>query len=106
MTPREGGVRNSLSVLPVKKHKGNDDRKIAEYLRYSHLGIQFLLAIGIPIALGIWLDRKLETKALFTILGLVLGFTAGTYSLHGQLFKRGGTKKRKRNPPGDAPGGS
>ena len=78
----------------MNKRKGNDQNTTARYLRYSHLGTQFLLAIGLPIALGIWLDRKWGTKALFTLLGLVLGFTAGIYSLYGALYKHDGKSRR------------
>jgi F0F1-type ATP synthase assembly protein I len=93
------------------KRGEDDDRTLAQYLKYSHLGIQFLLAVGLPTALGIWLDRRWGTKVLFTLLGLALGFTGGFYSIYGELFgRRGGDKDRGRRgppsgPPGDGPPG-
>jgi hypothetical protein len=77
------------------KREEDDRESLAKYLRYSHLGVQFLLSIAVPTALGIWADRKLGTVVLFTLLGLALGFTGGIYSLYGELF--GG---RDRKPPG------
>lgn len=81
--------------------KQGEDRKeaLGKYLRYSHLGIQFLLAVGLPVAGGVYLDQRLGTKVLFTLLGLALGFTAGIYSLYGELFRR-----RDGDSPGKIPG--
>lgn len=75
--------------------KQEEKDSLARYLRYSHLGIQFLLSLGVPLALGIWLDRRLGTKVLFTLLGFALGFAAGIYSLYGELYHR-----RDKEPPG------
>lgn len=72
----------------MAKERGDDERSLARYLKYSHLGFQFLLAVGVPTGLGIWLDRRWGTKVLFTLLGLALGFTAGVYSIYGELFGR------------------
>ncbi len=50
--------------------------------------------IGISIAggtgLGIWLDKKLETSLIFTLVGLVLGLAVaflGTYRMISPLIK-------------------
>jgi len=81
---------------------GKDDGEVAKYLKYSHVGLQFLLSVGIPTGLGIWLDRVLGTVVLFTLLGLGLGFTAGIYSLYGELYGRlgGGPKDSRKNGNG------
>lgn len=85
------------------KQGKEDERPLAEYLRYSHLGVQFLLAVGVPTGLGIWADRSWGTKVLFTLLGFALGFTVGVYSIYGELFKRT-DRKPGRGPPGKRPG--
>ncbi len=77
--------------------KEQKERKAAEYLRYSHLGLQFLIGFGLPTAVGIWLDRRWGTVVLFTILGIALGFTAALYSIYGELYGRGGKRKDKRD---------
>ena len=59
---------------------------LAKYLRYSHVGIQFFLAVLLFTGLGVWLDRSLGTVVLFTLLGLVLGFGGGLYSLYREFF--------------------
>jgi hypothetical protein len=78
----------------------DDDRSLARYLRYSHLGIQFLVSIGLPLGLGIWLDRRWGTKVLFTLLGLAAGFTAALYSLYGELFRKHDDDDGKPGGPG------
>ncbi|MBI4585681.1 MAG: AtpZ/AtpI family protein [Planctomycetes bacterium] len=69
-------------------------------MRYSQLGATFCLAVALPTAGGIWLDRKLGTVVLFTLLGLVLGFAAGVYNLYIEVF---GKKKdgNHRSSPKD-----
>ena len=64
-------------------------------MRYSHLGIRFLLSIGLPVAAGVWIDKKLETMVVFTLLGLVFGFATGVYSLYKELFRTGRTRRRR-----------
>ena len=59
---------------------------MVKYLRYSHVGIQFFLSVGVPTGLGVWLDQRLGTGVLLTILGLVLGFTGGVYALYHEVF--------------------
>lgn len=66
--------KTPVSDSKIPKRAGN-------YLRYSHLGIQFALVFGVCVAAGMALDRKLQWSPLFTILGLFLGFAAALYHL-------------------------
>lgn len=61
---------------------------LQKYLKYSHVGMQFFLSVGVPTALGIWLDRRLHTVVAFTLVGLALGFTAGALSAASHLVLR------------------
>jgi hypothetical protein len=81
---------------------------LAKYLRYSHVGVQFLVAVGLPTAGGIWADQRLGTGVLLTLLGLVLGFAAGVYSLYREVYGFGERDRDSRagsSPPtsGEAP---
>ena len=76
----------------------DDERKpgqegYAKYLRHSHIGLQFILPIGLFTWGGIWLDRTFTLEPLFTLLGRALGFAVGFWSLYKELY-------------GFAPGGS
>jgi len=56
-------------------------------LRYAGLGIQLAVTILVCVLLGQWLDRKVGTDGLFTILAPLLGFGALLYSLIRELSK-------------------
>lgn len=66
-----------------------------QILGYSHLGIQFVLVIGVFCYAGYWLDGKLETSPLFIFIGLVTGFAAGFYQLYQEVFGGGLNRSRK-----------
>ena len=64
-------------------------------LRYAGLGIQLAVTILAGVLLGRWVDRKVGTDGIFTILGGLLGFSATLYSLIRELSqanKDGGGK--------------
>jgi len=50
------------------------------------VGVQFGLTIFLLTFLGIWLDRRLGTEPLFTIVLLLLAFVGGTWSLVRQVL--------------------
>ncbi len=63
-------------------------------LRYAGLGIQLAVTILVCVLLGQWLDRKMGTDGVFTILAPLLGFGGTLYSLIRELSKadkHGGT---------------
>lgn len=64
------------------------NRKLGEYLRYSGLGIQFLVSVGLCVWAGSWLDGKVGTSPLFLLLGTLLGFAAGTWALLKEVYGR------------------
>jgi F0F1-type ATP synthase assembly protein I len=43
-----------------------------------NLGWTMLFSLLIPLLVGIWLDRKLDTLPLFTLVGMGLGILAAT----------------------------
>lgn len=43
-----------------------------------NLGWTMLFSLAIPLLAGIWLDRRLGTMPLFTLIGMVLGILAAT----------------------------
>lgn len=57
-----------------------------KYLRFAGVGVQFGLTIFLLTMVGIWLDDRLDTSPLFTVLFLLLGFGGGTYSLVRQVL--------------------
>ena len=55
--------------------------------RFAGLGVQLLVAILIGVFAGRWLDHKVGTEGVFTIIGGLLGFGATMYSLLRELSK-------------------
>lgn len=76
-----------------------------DFARYSGLGVQLFLTIGLFTLGGWWLDSKLGTSPFLLLLGVCVGFGAGFYSI---LSKVPGTtargSARKQAPPHDADG--
>jgi ATP synthase protein I len=54
--------------------------------KYVGLGIQFALSILLFLYLGQWLDRRVGTNGLFTLLGVFLGAGAAFYSMYRKLM--------------------
>lgn len=49
--------------------------------RYMHLGIQFSASVLLFVFAGVWLDKRINTLPLFTLIGLFGGFAVGVYFL-------------------------
>jgi F0F1-type ATP synthase assembly protein I len=64
-------------------------RKAAPYMAAS---TQLVIAVGVFLALGLWLDRKIGTQVpWFTILGSLFGMAGGFLSFFRTVLK---TRKR------------
>jgi hypothetical protein len=82
-----------------------DPQDANRLLRYSHLGIQFVLVFGGMVILGFLADQRLGTLPLLTILGVLVGFAGAFYQLYVGVFGADGKGKAgEESPPG--PGGS
>jgi F0F1-type ATP synthase assembly protein I len=71
---------------PVPNTDEPDPGGLQSYMRFSHLGLQFAMTIALLTGGGVWLDGKLGTMPLFTLIGLFLGFGAGFYHLYRAVF--------------------
>ena len=56
-------------------------------LRYAGLGIQLAATVVVCVLFGRWLDRKVGTDGIFTIVAPLLGFGGVMYSLMRQLSR-------------------
>ena len=55
---------------------------------YINLGFQLAIAVGLGLFLGYWLDSKLRTTPLFTILGVLLGATSGMVGIYRSVYPK------------------
>ena len=78
---------------------GEDRNRVErKYLRFAGVGIQFALTILLLTLLGIWLDGRAGTGALFTVVFLLLGFVGATWSLVRQVLAPGSSDKPDKRP--------
>ena len=56
-------------------------------LRYAGLGIQLAATVVVCVLVGQWLDRKVGTDGIFTIVAPLLGFGGVRYSLMRELSR-------------------
>jgi ATP synthase protein I len=59
----------------------DDESQLQNLARFSGHGLTLALATGLFLLAGWWVDGRLGTVPLFTILGAMLGAGAGFYSL-------------------------
>jgi F0F1-type ATP synthase assembly protein I len=92
-----GGV--GASVRPGRRpatlpgdDRNRDERK---YLRFAAVGVQYMLTILLLTLFGIWLDGRLGTGWLFTLVLLLLGFVGATVSLIHQVLGPDDPSKKK-----------
>ena len=55
-------------------------------LRLTGLGWYVALCVVLGIVAGIWLDRVLGTRVLFTLLGVLLGSTAAFWGVYKMIL--------------------
>ena len=60
-----------------------------------NLGLELAVAVGLGIILGLWLDSKVKTAPLFTILGVFLGAASGMLNIYRSVYPK--DPKRKLN---------
>lgn len=66
------------------------------------VGLQFAGSIVLFLLVGQWLDSRLGTEPWLLIGGVMLGATAGFYSLYRQLMSE--TRPRDAKPPREGRG--
>ena len=86
LTALNGGMRflkpGETNVTVEENNQKTDDRSsMAKAIDRGTQVISACFLMVLPLFLGLWVDRKLGTVVLFTILGLVFGMTGGIWSL-------------------------
>ncbi|MBI1850471.1 MAG: AtpZ/AtpI family protein [Planctomycetes bacterium] len=83
----------------MRREKGlrsirDDEERVQGYLRFTTVGIQFVVVFGAFLGLGYWLDAKWKTSPYLILAGTLIGGTAAFYTLYREVF--GKTRGRKR----------
>lgn len=79
---------------------GSRDRRSpwSDMARYSHLGLQLAVSIVLFLWVGWWLDGRVGTVPLFTVLGALTGAAAGFYSLYYHLVIEPRSRNQSSEP--------
>ncbi|MGH9041489.1 MAG: AtpZ/AtpI family protein [Acidimicrobiia bacterium] len=91
-------VQPPVAVLPERNtatYPGEDRNRVErKYLQFAGVGVQFALTILLLTLAGIWVDGRLDTGPLFTVVLLLFGFAGATWSLIRQVLgpDKGGKK--------------
>ena len=65
------------------------EKNVLKYIGLvTELGLIVVISIGGGLLLGLWLDNKLGTKALFTVVFLFLGIGAAFYNVYRMVLPR------------------
>jgi len=75
-----------------------------DLLRYSSVGLEFILTFGLWLGVGFWLDHWLGTLPGFLLIGGVVGFVIGVYRMARQGREMQKAAERKPEEDKDAQG--
>lgn len=72
-----------MGTLCLAMTSPDDERKRVEqsYMRFAGAGIEFFATITVLALFGTWLDSRLGTSPVFTIVFTFVGFAAATFLL-------------------------
>ncbi len=76
----------------------------ASAFRFLGFGWAVVVAIVLPLIGGVWLDRRLHTTPLFTLLGVAVGLAAAARTIY-QMVKLARPLSRNGSPDTTSQGG-
>jgi ATP synthase protein I len=82
------------------EREGKEESSLQGVARYSGHGLTLAAAVGLFLLAGWWLDGRIGTAPLFTILGALVGATAGFYHLIKQLLLLPRAREKERAEEG------
>jgi F0F1-type ATP synthase assembly protein I len=77
-----------------KKPESDEPPTTVQVARYSGLGLQLAGSLVLFLLLGQWADKKLGTTPILTLIGALVGASAGFYSLYRNLTRDRDSPKR------------
>lgn len=107
--PVDGSVERIPGGAPGEECQGEPSQAskapqvgagMAQLVQVWQLGIEFVVAVVLFTVLGVWLDQRLGTVVLCTLLGLALGLGGGIWLLMRSSPRR---PRGETRPPGSPP---
>ena len=84
------------------RHMIRDRSREASTASIAHLGITYGAAVVLYGLGGWWLDRKLGTLPLFTLLGVALGAVGGFIWIYREVLRAEAHSRKKKEAGDDA----
>jgi ATP synthase protein I len=78
-TPPDKPTRDSDSPGPPRSRSSPED--LSSWFRMTGLGVEFIAAIAVMGGIGWWADRRLGTMPWLTLVGVVVGFAVGLWTV-------------------------
>ena len=72
---------NEMKEREKKLSKPKKDHEPQTYMRYTHLGLEFIVIFLGFLFLGKWLDEQLGSTPWIMLLCLIAGFALGMYRI-------------------------
>jgi F0F1-type ATP synthase assembly protein I len=85
--------------------KREEESALVQMARLSGHGMTLAVSTGLFLLIGWWVDGKLGTTPVLTILGALLGAAAGFYSILQHLILGPRARERERAARTERPGG-
>ncbi len=73
----------------------DNDKGFSDAMKYSHLGITFIITVGIFLTAGFFLDKWLGTTPWLFVFSVFPGLSAGIYLLYKELIAKNNDKSSK-----------
>lgn len=73
----------------------NNGNQFRRAMGLTSIGLEFVVAGGLPILGGYWCDGRFKTTPWLTIVGVLVGLTAATYTM---IRRVTAVWKREQNP--------
>lgn len=73
---------------PTHRSPRPAEPKVPDSAALAGMGIQFLIAILLCLFAGRWLDARLGTSPLITVLGALLGAGVSMWSMYRRVFPK------------------
>jgi ATP synthase protein I len=80
-TESNGAPRQDDPKRPKLSDKERRQRSMRDYSRYGSVGVQFGMVLVLFALAGYWVDKHLGSSPIFLVLGVLVGFGGGLYSL-------------------------
>ena len=79
----------------MKKNKPVELTKYVSLL--LRLGLKMVISILLFFSIGLWIEKKIESKGLILLIGILIGIACGFYLLYKEINNLGKDEKHEKH---------